>query len=183
MAYFFLCDGVKVDLASFCFFEEFIERHGVGSGSEAIFDVNFVEERDHVFGLILGVIQVLYTIENDHDYYLVRHNTSLVQKLLVALLDSLNGSFEHMLRLTVNADTDRQLYPSFLRSSKQRNQPVACRMTHFLSLLRVHVEPLDLSFIDFNGPDGCFFVLIRVIFIARDDPYPLVAIEPDFLGL
>ena len=50
---------VQVHLAGFSLFRELVEREQVDASSEAVFDVDFVEEGNHVFCLVIGVVEVL----------------------------------------------------------------------------------------------------------------------------
>lgn len=56
--------------------------------SEAIFDVNFIEEGDHIFSLIFRVVDFFDAIEDDCEDDFVGHNAGVLQKIAVALLDA-----------------------------------------------------------------------------------------------
>lgn len=56
--------------------------------SEAIFDVNFIEEGDHIFCLIFRVVDFFDAIEDDCEDDFVGHNAGVLQKIAVALLDA-----------------------------------------------------------------------------------------------
>ena len=49
----------------FQLFQVLIQRLPIGFVNETIFNVDFIEEANHVFGLIFGGIEFLYSIE-DH---------------------------------------------------------------------------------------------------------------------
>ena len=73
---------------------------------EPIFDINFVEERNHILGLIFGVIYLFNTIEYHAENNLMRHDTSIIQKIPITLLNALNSRFQHMFRLTVHTNAN-----------------------------------------------------------------------------
>jgi len=99
-----------VELVLLYFSEKVVEGHGVGALSEAVFNVDLVEERYHVFSLVLGGVEVLDTVEDHHHDDLMRHDARFCQKVLVALLNSFYRGLQHVLRLRVHAYADRQLY-------------------------------------------------------------------------
>jgi len=70
---------------------------------ESIFDVDFCEVRNHVFCLVLGVIDLFDSVKNNGKNDFVRHYTGIVKKVFVALLYALNSGFEHVFGLTVYA--------------------------------------------------------------------------------
>jgi hypothetical protein len=73
---------------------------------ESVLDVDFGEVADHVLGLIFGVIDLLYSVKYYDEYYFVRHDTCFLQKVFIALLNTFNGRFQHMLRFTIHTYTD-----------------------------------------------------------------------------
>lgn len=59
--------------------------------SKAVFEVDFIEVADHVFGLVFGVIDFLNAVEdNSHDDF-VRHDSCVVKEVFVAFLDAFYG--------------------------------------------------------------------------------------------
>lgn len=74
---------------------------------EPVLEVYLVEVADHVLGLILGVVDLLDAVEDDRHDDFMRHDASALQKVLVALLDALDGGLQHVLGLAVDADADR----------------------------------------------------------------------------
>ena len=88
--------------------------------SKSILDVDFVEEGDHIFGLVFGGIEVFNAIKDDYYDDLMRHYACLVEEVFVALLDPLYGRLQHVFWLTVHADTNRQLYMPLFCAFEQR---------------------------------------------------------------
>lgn len=57
--------------------------------SEAIFYVDLVEKRYHIFCLVFGVVYLFNAVEDNTEYNFMRHNASIVQKIAIALLNAL----------------------------------------------------------------------------------------------
>ena len=91
----------------------FIEGLPIRLAHKPIFDVDFMEERNHIFCLVVRIVDFLYSIEDHHDDYFMRHDPSLLQKWLIAFLNTLDRVLQHVLRLAVRANTNRQFNPSF----------------------------------------------------------------------
>ena len=149
---------------------------------KSILDVDFVEEGDHIFGLVFGGIEVFNAIKDDYYYDLVGHDACIIEEVLVALLDALYGCLQHVLRLTVHADTNRQLYMALLRAFEQRKQSVACWVfdSSVLILFGVYGKLVYLVFVDLYGFYFLFLVLIGLLPISLDYFDPCVFVQPDF---
>ena len=80
--------------------------------AETVLEIDLIEIGDHILGLILAVVDLFDAVEDDSHDDLVGHDAGVVEEVLVALLDALYCGFQHVLRLGVDADADRQLYSS-----------------------------------------------------------------------
>jgi hypothetical protein len=174
----FIGDGVEVDFAGFGLLQELLQGHRVGPCSEAIFDVDLVEEGYHILCLVFGVIEMFYSIVYHDHYYLVRRNPGLVQKLQIALLNALYGRLQHVLRLAVHTNAYRQLYPPILRPSKQRQQPIARQPFRGVLDSRRDVQVLYFLLVDLDGPHRSLFELVGVVLCAADDLDAFGAVQP-----
>ena len=121
----FLVKCIQVNFASLGFFQKLIQRQRIRSRSETIFDINFVEEGNHVLSLVFGVIEMFYSIKNNDHNDLMRTNSSFLQKLFIALLDAFNCRFKHMFLLAEYANANGHLDSSFPCSSKERYKAIA----------------------------------------------------------
>lgn len=83
---------------------------------KAVLDIYFCEVRDHIFGLVFGVVDFFDSVEDDNHDDLMRHDSGIIEEVTVAFLYALDGGLKHVLGLTVYTDTNGQLNPP-LRSS------------------------------------------------------------------
>ena len=102
---------------------------------EAIDDVDFIEETDHILSLVPRRIQFLYAIEHDDEDDLVRQDPCLFQEMLVTVLDTFDGALQHVFGFTVHADADCQLYPPFWSFLEEREQSMPSWMLFLLSVV------------------------------------------------
>ena len=86
---------------------------------EAIFDIDFIKKGDHVFCLVLGVIQMLNSVKDDNNNNLMRHDACILQKFLVALLNPLYRCLQHVLGFAIHAHAYRHLYSPLLCSAEE----------------------------------------------------------------
>ena len=70
--------------------------------SKSILNVDFIEVRYHILGLVLRVVNLFYSVKNYSEDYLMRHYSCIVQKVAIALLYSFDSGLEHMFGLAVN---------------------------------------------------------------------------------
>lgn len=105
--HFVLVEHAEIEVAFLEFLQVLFQSLPVLLMPEPVLEIYLVEVADHVLGLVLRVIDLLDSVEdNRHDDFM-RHDASALQEVLVALLDALYGGFEHVFGLAVDADADR----------------------------------------------------------------------------
>lgn len=97
---------VQVHLAGFSLFRELVEREQVDASSEAVFDVDFVEEGNHVFCLVIGVVEVFDAVEDYDEDDFVIHDACCFQEHFVAFMDPFGRGSQHVFRFAVHAYDD-----------------------------------------------------------------------------
>lgn len=110
----------KIEISFFQFPQVLFQGLAVLFVPKAILEVDLIEIADHIFGLVLGVVDLLDAVEDDSEDDLVGHDARILQEVLIALLDALYGRFQHVLWLGVHADADCQLYATFGCSLEKR---------------------------------------------------------------
>jgi hypothetical protein len=59
--------------------------------SETVLQVKLVEVTNHIFCLIFAIVDRFDTIENDNQYYFMRHNASLLIEVFIAFLNTFDS--------------------------------------------------------------------------------------------
>ena len=116
--------------------------------SEAILDIDFVEEGDHILGLIFRVVDLFNAIEDDCENNLMRHNPSIIKKIAVTLLDTFDRRFKHMFGLTIDTHANGKFDSAFGSASEQRKQTVSCRVSRSIRIL---IEVAYFFLVDCDG--------------------------------
>lgn len=132
---------------------------------KTILQIDLIEIRDHIFSLIFRIIDFFDSVKDDNENNFMWHDSGIVQKVLIALLNTLYSRFKHMLWLTVHADTNCQLNSSFRCALKEWQKSVSGRMTNSIRIL---IEISNLFLIDSDREHLFFFEFIGMVFISFD---------------
>ena len=88
-------------------FQVLLEGLAVLFVHKAILDVDFIEEANHVLGLVLGIVDFFDAVENNYQDDLMGHDARVLQKIPITLLDALYCRLQHVLCLRVHAHAYR----------------------------------------------------------------------------
>lgn len=120
IVHFVISQHAEIEISLLQFPQVLFEGLSILFVPEAVLEVDLIEIGYHILGLILAVVDLFDAVEDDSHDDLVGHDAGVVEEVLVALLDALYCRFQHVLRLGVDADADRQLYSSFGCSLEKR---------------------------------------------------------------
>lgn len=143
---------------------------------ESIFDIDLIEEGDHIFSLILGVVNFFNAVEDNTQDNLMGHDASIIQKISITLLNTLYCRLQHVLWLTVHTYANGQLDPTFGCASEKRKKPVTCRV---LGCIRVFIEVSYLFLVDGDRKHLFLFKFVRMVLVTFDDHESIVFVQLD----